>query len=134
MKKTNTEVIRAKILKLIESEYESDAAFERAAGIPDKTVNNWRRLRSASFMRMLPHLAEMFRVNISEIMDMPLSGDASELSEDEIRILTLFRRSRTLPQPMRIALAKNIENTIELYLGAYDEVAKTDKVKRQRKK
>lgn len=134
MKRTNTEEIRARILRLIEAEYESDAAFERAAGIPDKTVNNWRRARSASFMRMLPHLSEMFKVNISELMDMPLSGDASELSEDEMRILTLFRRSRTLPQPMRVALTKNIEDTIGLYLGAYEEVKKGDKRQKQAKK
>lgn len=130
MKKTNTEAIRGRILKLIESEYESDAAFERAAGLSDKTVNNWRRGRSASFMRMLPQLSEMFRVNISELMDMPLSGDSSELSEDELKILSLFRRSRTMPQPMREALAKTISDTIELYLTAYVEV-KSNSVKKR---
>ncbi len=127
MKNTNTEAIRSRILKLIESEYESDAAFERAVGIPDKTVNNWRRGRSSSFMRMLPHLSEHFRVNIAELMDIPLSGDTSELSEDELHLLALFRKSRHMPQAMRAALAKNLEDTISLYLLAYNEAKKADK-------
>ena len=101
---TNTERIRARVLSLIEAEYESDAAFERAMGIPDKTVNNWRRGRSASFMKMLPELSERFRVNIGELMDMPLRRDTSELSEDELRLLHLYRKSRTLPEKMRHAL------------------------------
>ena len=76
MKNENTDKIRAKILNLIESEYESDAAFERALGLGDKTVNNWRRGRSASFMRMLPRLCDTFRVNITELMDGDLFGEA----------------------------------------------------------
>ena len=121
MKSTNTEIIRAKILALIESEYESDAAFERALGIPDKTVNNWRRKRSASFMRMLPTLADLFSVNISELMDMPIKGDTSELSPDELELLSLYRRARSMPDAMRKALATTLENTIQLYLTAYNE-------------
>ena len=134
MKNASTEKIRARILKLIEAEYESDAAFERAAGIADKTVNNWRRGRSASFMKILPRLAEIFRVSISELMDAPLSRSTSDLSEDELDILTLFRRSRMLPQPMRVALTENIKSTIELYLGAYDETKKAEKRTKQGKK
>ena len=61
MKQDNTERIRARILELIESEFESDAAFERAMGLGDKTVNNWRRARSSSFMKILPRLAETFK-------------------------------------------------------------------------
>ena len=43
MSKENTEAIREKILSLVESEFESDAAFEREMGLSEKTVNNWRR-------------------------------------------------------------------------------------------
>ena len=57
MKNENTERIREKVLVLIESQFESDAAFERALSLPEKTVNNWRRGRSASFMKMLPKLS-----------------------------------------------------------------------------
>ena len=81
MSKENTESIRERILALIDSEFESDAAFERRMGLADKTVNNWRRDRSASYMKMIPELAEKFSVNVTELLDTPLSGDASELSE-----------------------------------------------------
>ena len=130
---TNTERIRARVLSLIEAEYESDAAFERAVGIPDKTVNNWRRGRSASFMKMLPELSERFRVNIGELMDMPLRRDTSELSEDELRLLHLYRRSRTLPEKMRHALGETLEKTITLYISSYNEIKNNTRKKPGRK-
>ena len=134
MKNENTEKIRARILSLIESEYESDAAFERAFGIPDKTVNNWRRGRSASFMRMLPELSERFRVNVGELLDMPLRRDTSELSEEELHLLHLYRKSRQMPERMRGALRETLEKTIELYLSTYSELKHGEKKSRRVKK
>ena len=122
MKSDNTERIRARILSLIESEFESDAAFERAIGLADKTVNNWRRGRSASFMKMLPKLSEEFRVNIGELMDMPLRRDTSELSEEELHLLKLYRKSRSMPETMRNALRETLETTINLYISTHHEV------------
>ena len=127
MKQDNTERIRARILTLIESEFESDAAFERAVGLADKTVNNWRRARSSSFMKMLPRLAEEFKVNIGELMDMPLRRDTSELSEEELQLLKLYRRSRAMPEAMRRALKETIETTINLYIESYSEVKEAPK-------
>lgn len=131
--KDNTERIRARVLSLIEAGYESDAAFERALGIPDKTVNNWRRGRSASFMRMLPELSTRFGVNIGELMDIPLRHDTSELSEEELHLLHLYRRSRTMPEKMRSALRETLEQTITLYITSYTEV-KAAAAKKARKK
>ncbi len=131
--KDNTERIRARVLSLIEAGYESDAAFERAVGIPDKTVNNWRRGRSASFMRMLPELSTRFGVNIGELMDIPLRRDTSELSEEELHLLHLYRRSRTMPEKMRSALRETLEQTITLYISSYTEV-KAAAAKKARKK
>lgn len=125
MKNEATERIRARILGLIESEFESDAAFERAMEIPDKTVNNWRRGMSASFMKMLPELSERFRVNIGELMDIPLRKDTSELSEDELQLLHLYRKSRHCPEKMRHALKETLEKTIELYIATYSEIKHT---------
>jgi hypothetical protein len=134
MKNENTEMIRARVLELIESQFESDAAFERAMQLPEKTVNNWRRGRSSSFMKMLPALSSKFDINIGVLMDIPLRRDSSELSEDELRLLHLYRRSRALPQKLRAALKENLESTINLYISSYQEVkekynkkAKTDK-------
>ena len=131
---SNTENIRERILSLIDSEYESDAAFERALGLKDKTVNNWRRGRSASFMKMLPTLSEKFRVNVGELLDMPLRSDTSELSEEELHLLHLYRRSRTMPQKLRQALSETLENVITLYIKTAQEMKaknKKDKDKKQ---
>lgn len=114
----NTEKIRERVLSLIDSEFESDAAFEREMELSEKTVSNWRRRRSASFMRILPLLCEKFGVNISEMLDIPLSGDVSELSEEEIELLTLYRRSHTLPKKARRALKETLEATINMYIAA----------------
>lgn len=118
MKNENSEKIREKIISLIEYEFDSDAAFERAMGLPVKTVNNWRRGRSASFMKMLPKLCDAFGTSPSELLDIPLSKDGGELSDDEIRLLGLYRRAKTLPSGLRCALAENLEHTIKLYISA----------------
>lgn len=118
MKKANQSKTRERIISLIEAEFESDAAFERAMGLAEKTVNNWRRDRSASYMKMLPELAEKFGVNVTELLDVPLSGDSSELSEEEMHLVHLYRKSRTLPPKMRSALVKTLETTINLYVDS----------------
>ena len=122
MNKENQEKARERILSLIDSEFESDAAFERAMGLADKRVNNWRRGRSASYMKMLPILSEKFSVNVGELLDMPVRKDTSELSEEELHLLFLYRRSRVLPQKLRTALRENLENTIELYIKTANEL------------
>ena len=121
MNKENTEKIRERILALIDSEYESDASFEREIALPEKTVSNWRRGRSASFMKMIPTLSECFGVNVGELLDIPLRGDSSELSDEEIKLLDLYRKTRTMPQKMRAALRETLETTMNLYLTAYSE-------------
>lgn len=130
----NVERIRARIIALIEAEFESDAAFERALGLSDKTVNNWRRERSSSFMKMLPRLADVFRVNIGELMDMPLKKDTSELSDEELHLLRLYRRSRSLPDSMRSALRETLETTINLYITSSNELKSAPKRRGPKKK
>ena len=134
MKSDNVERIRSRIITLIESEFESDAAFERALGLPDKTVNNWRRARSASFMKILPKLSDAFKVNISELMDMPLRHDTSELSEEELHLLKLYRRSRSMPDTMRRALRETLETTINLYIETNNELKEAPKRRGPKKK
>ena len=122
MKNENTESIRARVLSLIESSSESDAAFERALDLPPKTVNNWRRGLSSSFMTMLPRLSEEFGVNVGELLNIPLSRDTSELSDEELQILHLYRKARTMPQPLRTALRETLETTINMYISSYHSV------------
>ena len=126
----NTETIketRDKVLSLIESEFESDAAFEREMGLPSKTVNNWRRERSSSFMRMLPKLADGFEVSVSELLSMPITRDTSELSDDEVELLSLYRKCAVLSPKQRISLSKTLESVINLYLESAPEKKKGSK-------
>ena len=117
----NTEKIREHIMALIDAEYDSDASFEREVGLRAKTVNNWRRGRSSSFMKMLPELSERFGVNIGTLLDIPIKGKSTELSEDELSLLHLYRKTRVLPQRMRSALKDTLETTINLYIVSASE-------------
>lgn len=116
--KENQEKVRERVLLLIDAEFGSDAAFERAMGLAQKTVNNWRRERSSSYMKMLPEISERFGINIGELLDMPVRRDTSELSDDEIRLLQSFRRARMLPKEMRDALYQTVDGVIDLYVGS----------------
>ena len=127
MKNETTEIIREKLLTLIDAEYESDAAFERAFGIPEKTVNNWRRGLSSSFMRMLPDISERFSMTVSELMNIPLRADGSELSDDEIELLQLYRKTRTMPEKMRTSLRTTLDTTINMYISAHQEMRRNER-------
>ena len=127
MKTEAQENIRERILSLIDAEFESDAAFERALGLADKTVNNWRRGRSCSYMKMLPVLSDVFKVNVGELLNMPLRSDTSELSEEELHLLHLYRKSRTMPPKLRAALRETLENVINLYIKSSSEIKATRK-------
>lgn len=119
--KETTERIRERVLSLIGAEFESDAAFEREMNLAEKTVSNWRRGRSSSFMKMLPTLSELFGINVGELLDIPLRDDSSELSDEELELLTLYRKSHVLPKKMRLAMKETIESTVNMYLAAYGE-------------
>ena len=126
----NSETIkqtREKVLSLIESEYESDASFEREMGLPSKTVNNWRRERSSSFMKMLPKLADGFEVSVGELLAMPITRDSSDLSDDEVELLSLYRKCAVLSPKQKIALEKTLESIINLYLSSAPEKKKSSK-------
>lgn len=132
MTKESTREIREKILSLVESEFESDAAFEREMGLSEKTVNNWRRGRSSSFMCILPAISERFDIGVGELLDMPIRGDTSELSDDERSLLTLYRKCTNLTPKMRAALKETLESTISLYLSSADELAIKPRVRKKR--
>ena len=122
MKNEAVESIRSKVLLFIEASFDSDAAFERVMNLPPKTVNNWRRGISSSFMKLLPTLSGEFGVSVGELLDIPLSRDTSELSDEELEILHLYRKTKTMPQSMRQALRDTIETTINMYIASYHSV------------
>ena len=116
--KSETESVRAKVLSFVDSEFESDSAFERDMGLKDKTVSNWRRGRSASFMKMLPALSDKFGINVGELLDIPLTAESSALSSEELELIALYRKTHVLPKKMRIALRETLETTINMYISA----------------
>ena len=116
--KSETEGVRARVLSLVDSEYESDAAFERDMGLKDKTVSNWRRGKSASFMKMLPALSDKFGINVGELLDIPLIAESSALSPEELELIALYRKTHVLPKKMRVALRETLETTINMYISA----------------
>ena len=67
-------------------------------------------------------------------MDMPLRHDTSELSEEELHLLKLYRKSRSMPESMRAALRGTLESTINLYITSYNEVKTAAKRRGPKKK
>ena len=107
------------IFALIEMRYGSDAAFERAANLPPKTVNNWRRGRSSSYMKLLPELAALFGVSVRDLLHAKEDDEgAVHLTAQEQEFLTMFRAAEGLSERERTALTETIRNTIDLYLAS----------------
>ena len=107
------------IFSLIETRYGSDAAFERAANLPPKTVNNWRRNRSSSYMKMLPELATLFGVSVRDLLNTEEEADGGiRLTAEEQAFLSMFRAAEGLSERERAALNETIKNTIDLYLAS----------------
>ena len=104
------------VFSLIELRYGSDAAFERAANLPPKTVNNWRRRRSSSYMKLLPELAALFGVSVRDLLDE--EEETPRLSPSEEQLLTMFRAASGLSEREKAALTETIRNTIDLYLAS----------------
>ncbi len=64
-----SDVTRDILFRLIDATYPSDAAFERVANLPPKTVSNWRRGRSSTYLKMLPTLAELLGVSTTDLVE-----------------------------------------------------------------
>ncbi len=104
------------VLRLIPAHFPSDAAFERAAGLPPKTVSNWRRAKSATYMKMLPKLEDL----LGEELSFFIHGTAAEdsgMTRDEIRLLRAWRSTEALPAEARRALFNTLTNMMKLSVG-----------------
>ncbi len=105
------DAVRKNLLDLISERFGSDAELERAAALPPKTVSNWRRGRSSSYMRMLPMLADLLGVRTFDLLP-STEGDAGEA-----RLVRLWRETASLSDAERAALSETLEAVIRLYLG-----------------
>lgn len=110
----STEKVKERLLALIEADFGSDAAFERAAQLPPKTVNNWRRGASASFIKMMPRLAAAFKMSVGELAGFDPEASSATLSEEEERLVGAYRRARTLPAGTRQRLLETLTGVIDL--------------------
>lgn len=117
MDKNSVEKTREVLFKLIESNFNTDTKFERAAGLAPKTVNNWRRGLSASFMKMIPELAAMFGVPVSTLLCTD-DRNLGDLSQSEQEIIALYRSAGDLSERELSALTETIKNTIDLYMAS----------------
>ena len=110
--KADTDAVRVRVLALIDEHFESDAAFERAADLPKKTVSNWRRGRSASYMKLLGRIAPLLGVHAADFL-----LDAAEGGEE--MLLHMWRRTSVLSKEERDNLASTLVEVIRLYLSAH---------------
>ena len=69
-------------------------------------------------MKMIPELSELFHVSAGELLNMPVGQDSSELSDEEMRLVHLYRKTRSLPKESRRAVVYTIESVIEMYLSS----------------
>lgn len=46
----------------------NDKEFEIALGLKPKTINNWKRGMSSSYMNMLPEIADYFNVSVDYLL------------------------------------------------------------------
>ena len=116
MNKAEVQKTGKKIFALIDTKFASDACFERAAGLMPKTVNNWRRGLSSSYMKMLPELSQILGTTAGALLD---TDGMSNLSENEQEIITLYRSAGKLSDRELNALTETIKNTIGLYLSSH---------------
>ena len=110
--KQDSEDVRVRVLALIDEQFESDAAFERAASLPPKTVSNWRRKRSASYLKQLGRIAPLLGVHAADFL-----LDAAEGGEETL--LHMWRRTSVLSKEERDNLASTLVEVIRLYLSAH---------------
>ena len=71
---------------------------------------------------------------MGELLDIPINSDSSELSEDEISLLELYRKTRPLPSKARAALRETLEVAITLYLSSHSESKRNGSTKRNSQK
>lgn len=57
--------VLSQICELIKKQYASDAEFENSIGLKPRTVNDWKREKSHSYLKKLPELSKHFNVPIT---------------------------------------------------------------------
>lgn len=80
------------ILTMIARNFSSDAAFEAAVGLKPKTVYDWKRGKSKSYLKMLPELSKVFGLSTDYLLGNEQKNVVSGLTEDETKVLKYYNR------------------------------------------
>ena len=87
-------------------------------------IDRYRKKKASggSFSVTLEELAEILPAKEEDDRHLAaiLEDFLSELSEEELEILTLYRRAHILPKKHRLALKTTIEATINMYLASHE--------------
>ena len=90
------------------------ASFERALALPPKTVSNWRRGVSHSYLAMLPQIAHLLSTTTDALLG--LEEEVEEEWAKEAKCLhALFVKAKKLPPHRREALYRTLEDVMKLY-------------------
>lgn len=79
------DVTMKRLLELIEREYASYFAFENDFGIKNKTVDNWKRGRSKSYLKMIPDLAVFFNVSAGYLLGEEGTDRKDPVTDEDIK-------------------------------------------------
>ena len=90
------------------------AAFERAMGLPPKTVSNWRRGVSHSYLSMLPQISQLLSTTPDVLLGNFEKAEEEWTKEAEY-LHTLFAKAKHLPPHRREALYRTLEDVMKLY-------------------
>lgn len=89
-------------------------AFEKALGLPPKTVSNWRRGASHTYLAMLPQISRLLSTSTDWLL-----GNAEKAEEEWAReaecLHALFVKAKKLPPHRREALYHTLEDVMKLY-------------------
>lgn len=78
-----------RILSLIGQKYGTDKAFEDDIGIPNRTVNDWKRGKSKSYLKLLPKIANTFNVTVDYLLG--TEQKESPLSDIDSRLIEIYK-------------------------------------------
>lgn len=101
-----------RILDLIKSRYDTDAAFERAFNLKARTVYDWKAKRSTSYLRKLSNIADFFGVTT----DYLLTGSDNKKSSSQ-KIFELMRKNSISKNKLHLATGIPIELFVDWEKG-----------------
>jgi len=111
------DLILAKILSLLSEQQSPDTELERALGLSAKTVSNWRRGISHSYLRRLPEIAAFLGVSPSVLEGTDGDGEtAPTLTADELALLSRYREACRSSPARRRALFEALDRVLVLFL------------------